>query len=648
MHNDAVNQEGIGQHTSAHLAASNGRDGCLRVLHGLGAGASLSSEGANKCTPAHVSAENGHEVCLRVLHELGAGASLSSKDVKERTPAHLAAPNGLEGCLRVLHVLGAGASMSEEDAAKQTPAHFAAQNGHEGCLRVLHECLALMIDPLLKGLSQFRSATITAAIHELQAKRAVATRNALGMTPAHAAAAAGHTSSVRSLSEIGGTEALLQDVQARPELLEDKYRCLLLEPRLMNLPTKQAWLSWRLQQTVDGAGAEQLELACRRGHMLQGLCGVLGVNEASGELLSGEDAPQPAAIDVRFEGENGTGDGLRREWFDGIVSEMLDPARGLFISKDGGRSLVPNPHSATTAGADHLSYFALLGRIAGLALFHREPLNASWSRSFIKAVFEFELTAADLESVDPEAYEKKVVYIRDGVYSSRDRMALEDLGLTFTDDDDAKLLYESLAERIACVELKEGGAEISVTEENKAEYIQLLVEHRVVGAIRPQITAFQNGLGVFVTAALQAQLRQCATVADVQHLMCGLDEMDVDDWQASAEYSGGFDASSRTVRWFWAAVRRMTNEERSALLLFCTGSARAPATGFAHLVGYSGQQQHFRLQRVEGSSERFPTAATCFNTIRLPDSYTDEAQLLGRLRHAMREAEGFDEGAVAV
>jgi E3 ubiquitin-protein ligase HACE1 len=309
---------------------------------------------------------------------------------------------------------------------------------------------------------------------------------------------------------------------------------------------------------------------------------MLGVNEATGELLSGDDAPQPSAIGVRFEGENGTGDGLRREWFDGIVSEMLDLTRGLFISKDGGRSLVPNPHSATTAGADHLSYFALLGRIAGLALFHREPLNANWSRSFIKAVFEFELTPADLESVDPDAYKQKVLYIRDC-----DRTALEDLELTFTDqnDNDMKLLYDSLAERDACVELKEGGAEISVTEENKAEYIQLLVEHRVVGAIRPQITAFRNGLGGFVTAALQAKLRQCATAADMQLLMCGVQEIDVDDWQASAEYSGGFDASSRTVLWFWAAVRRMTNEERSALLLFCTGSARAPATGFAHLMG---------------------------------------------------------------
>jgi E3 ubiquitin-protein ligase HACE1 len=192
------------------------------VLLELGAGASLSAEASDRATPAHMAAQNGREGCLRVLHELGAGASLSAEDDRKGTPAHLAARKGHEGFLRVLHELGAGASLSAEDTYKQTPAHWAAVNGHEGCLRVLHECLALMIDPLLKGLAQFRSATITAAIQELQARRAVATRNAVGMTPAHDAAAAGHTSCVRFLSEIGGTAALLQDVQARPELLEDK------------------------------------------------------------------------------------------------------------------------------------------------------------------------------------------------------------------------------------------------------------------------------------------------------------------------------------------------------------------------------------------------------------------------------------------
>ena len=87
-----------------------------------------------------------------------------------------------------------------------------------------------------------------------------------------------------------------------------------------------------------------------------------------------------------------------------------------------------------------------------------------------------------------------------------DRTALENLALTFAGDSKPALLYESLAERNACVELKKGGTEISATEENKAEYIQLLVEHRVV---EPQITAFRNGLGGLLTAACRGPSSPC-------------------------------------------------------------------------------------------------------------------------------------------
>ena len=112
---------------------------------------------------------------------------------------------------------------------------------------------------------------------------------------------------------------------------------------------------------------------------------------------------------------------------------MLDPARGLFIGKDGGLSLAPNPHSARDCQCRPSPVLCALGRInAGLAFFHREPLNASWGRSLIKAVLELELTRADLESVNPEAYEKSVLYICDC-----DRTALENLALTFADDSKA-------------------------------------------------------------------------------------------------------------------------------------------------------------------------------------------------------------------
>jgi hypothetical protein len=127
----------------------------------------------------------------------------------------------------------------------ETPTHLAASNGDEGCLRVLHKFVSIIFDPLLKGLSHFHSATgmrsnldvfdsatIKSAIDELEERTALATCSSGDRTPAHEAAAAGHTGCARFLSEIGGTAALLHDVQADPELLEDEYSCLLLEPRL--------------------------------------------------------------------------------------------------------------------------------------------------------------------------------------------------------------------------------------------------------------------------------------------------------------------------------------------------------------------------------------------------------------------------------
>lgn len=43
------------------------------------------------------------------------------------------------------------------------------------------------------------------------------------------------------------------------------------------------------------------------------------------------------------------------------------------------------------------------------------------------------------------------------------------------------------------VELKPGGADIAVTEENKKEYVEAVVEYRTKTRIKEQITAIQDG-----------------------------------------------------------------------------------------------------------------------------------------------------------
>ena len=91
----------------------------------------------------------------------------------------------------------------------------------------------------------------------------------------------------------------------------------------------------------------------------------------------------------------------------------------------------------------------------------------------------------------------------------------------------------------------------------------------------------------------------------------------------------------------------MTCEKRAALLHFCTGSTRAPALGFASLMGYSGQPHPFTITCApNGNMGRLPTASTCFNTLRLP-VYMSRAQLRHKLSEAVADSSGFDEAAVA-
>jgi hypothetical protein len=63
-----------------------------------------------------------------------------------------------------------------------------------------------------------------------------------------------------------------------------------------------------------------------------------------------------------------------------------------------------------------------------------------------------------------------------------------------------------------------------------------------------------------------------------------------------------------------------------------------PAAGFSQLQGYNGAQSPFRLELMDGGGvDRFPTAQTCFNTLRL-QNYSSEHQLRERLVVARNQA----------
>jgi E3 ubiquitin-protein ligase NEDD4 len=70
----------------------------------------------------------------------------------------------------------------------------------------------------------------------------------------------------------------------------------------------------------------------------------------------------------------------------------------------------------------------------------------------------------------------------------------------FRENDITDVIHETFSTsekqfgKIVCVDLKPGGADIPVTEANKEEYVNALVEYRIHRRVREQFEAFMEGL----------------------------------------------------------------------------------------------------------------------------------------------------------
>ncbi|KAJ8290876.1 hypothetical protein GJAV_G00018710 [Gymnothorax javanicus] len=318
-------------------------------------------------------------------------------------------------------------------------------------------------------------------------------------------------------------------------------------------------------------------------------------------------------IAVRFHGEEGMGQGVVREWFDILSNEIINPDYALFTQSADGTTFQPNSNSSVNP--DHLNYFRFAGQILGLALYHRQLVNIYFTRSFYKHILGIPVNYQDVASIDPE-YAKNLQWILDNDIS--------DLGLelTFSVETD---VFGAMEE----VPLKPGGVSIVVTQDNKAEYVQLVTELRMTRAIQPQINAFLQGFHTFIPPSLI----QLFDEYELELLLSGMPEIDVTDWNRNTEYTSGYDLDEPVIQWFWEVVKSLTQEERVLLLQFVTGSSRVPHGGFAYLMGGSGLQK-FTIAAVPYIANLLPTSSTCINMLKLPE-YPSQEVLRDRLLVAL-------------
>ncbi|XP_042007782.1 E3 ubiquitin-protein ligase UPL1-like isoform X2 [Salvia splendens] len=409
-------------------------------------------------------------------------------------------------------------------------------------------------------------------------------------------------------------------VRQNPGLLEKSLSMLLKAPRLIDFDNKRAYFRSRIRQQHDQHLSGPLRISVRRAYILE---------DSYNQLRMRPNQDLKGRLNVHFQGEEGIdAGGLTREWYQLLSRVIFDKGALLFTTVGNNSTFQPNPNSVYQT--EHLSYFRFIGRVVAKALFDGQLLDVYFTRSFYKHILGVKVTYHDIEAVDPDYY-KNLKWMLENDVSD-----IPDLTFSMDADEEKHILYEKT--EVTDYELKPGGRNIRVTEETKHEYVDLVADHILTNAIRPQISSFLDGFNELVPRELISIFND----KELELLISGLPEIDLADLKVNTEYTG-YTSASNVVPWFWEVVEAFNKEDMARLLQFVTGTSKVPLEGFKALQGISGPQK-FQIHKAYGAPERLPSAHTCFNQLDLPE-YSSKEQLQERLLLAIHEAsEGFGFG----
>jgi len=384
--------------------------------------------------------------------------------------------------------------------------------------------------------------------------------------------------------------------------------------------------------------SESVHLSIRREHLLQ---------DSMTAVLSMDPPDLHRTWRIHFHNEEGIdAGGLTREWFHLISSTLLDVSNGYWCTAKGGGNqmhLQIHPNYKLLGGdGEYKFYFRFLGRVMGKALVTSQLLSDGHFVPYLyKMMLGWPITFSDLQPLDLEYYNSLIVLVdmmdqADDTDEADELLANAFLDFTVTED---------VMGEINVVELKPNGANIDVTRDNMLEFMELVLKYRLVTRVEEPLRAMLLGFHDIIPQSL-------LTIFDFQELelmLCGMPNINVDDWFANTEYSGLYDLSStpggkiHTVcMWFWTVVNEMNDERRARLLQFVTGTSGVPAKGFGVLQGSDGDIRRFSIHSVTLEECIYPRAHTCFNRIDLP-VYQSREDLKERLETAITlVSTGFD------
>ena len=400
--------------------------------------------------------------------------------------------------------------------------------------------------------------------------------------------------------------------QSTTHLADGPFSVLVDHTRVLDFDIKRKYFRTELERMDEGMRREDLAVHVRRENVFE---------DSFRELHRRTPEEWKNRFYIVFEGEEGQdAGGLLREWYVIISREIFNPMYALFKVSPGDK-VTYTIYEQSQTNPNHLDYFKFVGRVIAKAIYDNKLLECYFSRSFYKHILAKPVKYTDMESED-YAFYKGLEFLTQN--------KVEDLGYDLT--------FSTEIREFGVTEIRDmipNGRNIPVTESNKIDYIRLVCQMKMTGAIRKQLSAFLEGFYNIIPRRLISIFNE----QELELLLSGLPTIDIDDLKANTEYHK-YQANSLQIVWFWRALRSFDQTDKAKFLQFVTGSSKVPLQGFSALEGMNGAQK-FQIHKDDRSTDRLPSAHTCFNQLDLP-AYETYDKLRTYLLKAIHEcSEGF-------
>lgn len=270
-----------------------------------------------------------------------------------------------------------------------------------------------------------------------------------------------------------------------------------------------------------------------------------------------------------------------------------------------------------------MEWLCFVGQLLGLALRQRETqLNMTLPSVVWKQLAAQPLDADDLSGFDAMC-----------------RQSLDKLRYIDQEGVDAELFSDIIFETFTAqlsdgseVELLANGGEVPVTFDNRLDFCRDVLQARLHETQR-QCDAIIQGLA----SVIPQRMLSLFAWHQLELLMCGKSEIDLEALRSRTKYGVGVSPGQRHVRYFWAALRRFTPEQRALFLRFVWGRTRLPAS----VAEWGDTRFTLHTRQASSPDTTYPIAHTCFFSLELP-AYTSAAACYERLLYAITNCQEID------